>query len=128
MIQRLTWLKVVDSSQAQWLKTFHLYSGFSRTISAVGDRVRGSVRVIQAIPDPYKGFTVRRINKGRILMGIIVRQVYRAQLMSSNGAQVKSNGVVILKDDRSILIKHVVGPCFSLLRKRKFISLFKSFI
>lgn len=61
-------------------------------------------------------------------MGIIVRQVYRAQLMSSNGAQVKANGVVILKDDRSILIKHVVGPCFSLLRKRKFISLFRSFI
>nr|ACX30948.1 ribosomal protein L14 [Moneuplotes minuta] len=128
MIQRLTWLKVADSSQAQWLKTFHLYGGFSRAVSAVGDLVRGSVRVIQAIPDPYKGFTVRRINKGRILAGIIIRQTYKAQLKSTTTVQAKTNGVVILKDDRSVLIKHVVGPCFSLLRKRKFITLFRTFV
>nr|ACX30983.1 ribosomal protein L14 [Moneuplotes crassus] len=124
----LTWLKVADSSQAQWLKTFHLYGGFSRSTSAVGDLVRGSVRVIQAIPDPYKGFTVRRINKGRILNGILIRQAYKTQLKSGNTIQAKSNNVVILKDDRSVLIKHIVGPCFSLLRKRKFITLFRSFI
>lgn len=128
MIQRLTWLKVADSSQAQWLKTFHLYGGFSRSVSAVGNLIRGSVRVIQAIPDPYKGFTVRRINKGRILTGIIIRQAYKAQLRSSITVQAKTNGVVVLKDDRSILIKHIVGPCFSLLRKRKFIALFKTFV
>lgn len=42
----------------------------------LGTFVKGAVRVIQAIPDPYKGFTVRRINKGRILKGIVIRQVY----------------------------------------------------
>nr|YP_011027847.1 ribosomal protein L14 [Euplotes cristatus]UPM52057.1 ribosomal protein L14 [Euplotes cristatus] len=126
MVQRLTWLKVADSSQAQWLKTFHLYGGFSRRVARLGTLVKGAVRVIQAIPDPYKGFTVRRINKGRVLRGVVIRHAYQFMWLSGNVLRAKTNDTVILKEDSSVLIKHVIGPCFRGVRRKQILALFRT--
>lgn len=128
MVQRLTWVKLTDSSQAQWLKTFHLYRGFNRKCSSTGDFIKGSVRIIQAIPDPYKGFTVKRINKGKVTQAVIVRQTYPYKLVSGCVVRAFDNGGVLLKDDRSILIKHTIGPVFSKVRKKRILNLFKTVI
>ena len=128
MVQRLSWLKVADSSQAQWLKIFHLYGGFSRKTATVGSYVKGSVRVIQAIPDPYKGFTVRRLNKGRTLRGVLVRQAYAAVSLTGTVFRGRSNDTVMLKDDYSVLIKHVIGPCFVQMRRKQLRAIFKTVV
>lgn len=128
MIQRLTWVKLADSSQAQWLKTFHLYKGFNRKIASTGDYIKGSVRVIQAVPDPYKGFSVKRINKGKVTQAVIVRQSYQYKLTSGTVVRSWNNESILLKDDRSVLIKHTIGPCFSAVRKKNIMTLFKSVV
>ena len=128
MIQRLSWLKVADSSQAQWLKIFHLYGGFSRLAARINCFVKGSVRVIQPIADPYRGFTVRRINKGRILGGFLIRQAYPFSSVTGGVLYASTNDVIILKDDRSVLIKHIVGPCFAGVRRKQTLALFRTIV
>ena len=90
--------------------------------------VKGSVRVIQPIADPYKGFTVRRINKGRVLGGFLIRQAYPYRHVTGGAVRARANDVIILKDDRSVLIKHIVGPCFSGVRRKQVVALFRTLV
>ena len=128
MVQRQTWVKLSDSSQAQWLNVFHLYGGFNRKTTSSGFRIKGSVRVIQPILDPYKGFTVKRINKGKVGTALLVRQCYQFKHRSGFSVTSLKNGGVMLKNDSTFLSDHILGPCFSLVRRKRMLGLFRAVI
>jgi ribosomal protein L14 len=51
MIQKNSYLMPADKCGVWWVKAFHLYGGFSRKFSFIGDFVRISVRVTR--PDNW---------------------------------------------------------------------------
>lgn len=128
MILKETWLKICDSSQAQWIKTFHLYGGFSRKVTRTGYFVKGSVRVLQPSVDYYKGFSVRFINKGKILRGLVSKQSYR--YLDSTGFSKRSslNSSVVIERKSSLSSDRIVGVGFRLIKKKRFLMAFKSII
>lgn len=126
MIQKLTWLKLSDSSQAQWVNVFHLYSGFSRKVTSVGFFIKGSVRIIQPPFQIYKGFNLKFINKGKIVKVLITRQRYNKQLLYSISRISFLNTGVVLKRKGNILASHLIGPVMLEIRKKRFLQLFKA--
>lgn len=128
MILKQTWIKLSDSSQAQWLKVFHLYKGFYRKKTRTGYEVKGSVRVVQPMMDPYKGYTIKRVNKGKVAKALLTRQTYSYLTTSSFRVKSKLNSGVLLKSDGNLETSHVMGPCFRNLKKKKLLTLFKGSI
>lgn len=128
MIYKKTWVKLSDSSQAQWLNVFHLYGGFNRKVTTAGFRIKGSVRIIQPIMDPYKGFTVKRINKGVVQDALIIRHNYNFTNPAGFVFNTKQNVSVLLKNNNEVLSKHILGPIFTSVRSKKFLNLFKHII
>lgn len=126
MIQRRTWVKLTDSSHVHWIVVFHLYGGFKRLVSRTGFRVKGSVRVIQPMLDPYKGFKIKRINKGETSPALLVRQAFNYQHRTGAMFRTSKNGALLLKNTKEILAKHCLGPCLTLVRKKKILQLFKT--
>lgn len=128
MIQKKTWLKLSDSSQAQWLNVFHLYGGFSRKSTSAGFFTKGSVRIIQPIMDPYKGFTIKRINKGKVCMALISKHKYSYKHKTGFGLRSLTNSGVVMQNRLTFLSDHILGPCFSAVRKKKLIALFRAIV
>ena len=114
------------------MKVFHLYSGFSRKVTKTGYKVKGSVRVIQPMLDPYKGFTIKRINKGKVMTSLIIRQRYNYRSISGITVTVRNNVGVLMKDGvrdaNTPVSDHILGPCFRLLKRKKLIGTFKASI
>jgi len=128
VVQKKTWIKLSDSSQAQWLSVFHLYGGFCRKKTSAGYFTKGSVRIIQPMADPYKGFTVKRINKGKVCMALISKHVSPYKHPSGWALKSKDNGGAVMKNKTTFLSDHILGPCFSSVRKKKLASLFRFFL
>lgn len=128
MIQKETWIKLTDSSQAQWLKVFHLYAGFSRKKTHVGLAVKGSIRIILPPMEVYKGFNLKLINKGKIVRTLLTRQLYKSDLKSNQQTrQSFINTGVVLKKKNNILEAHLLGPVMLNVRKKRFVMLFKGY-
>ena len=125
MILKQTWVKLTDSSQAKWLKVFHLYGGFNRQKTQTGFEVKGSIRIIQPMMDPYKGFTIKRINKGKIAKTLLIRQKYMYSNKQGFVVQSKFNTGVLLKSDNTFETTHVMGPALRNLKKKKLLTSFK---
>jgi ribosomal protein L14 len=128
LILKETWLKICDSSQAQWIKTFHLYGGFSRKVSRSGFFIKGSVRVLQPTVDYYKGFSVRFINKGKILRGLISKQTYTYLNSTGSASRASLNSSVVMKKKFILASERVIGVGFRLIKKKRFLAVFKSII
>lgn len=126
MIQKQTWIKLTDSSQAQWVNTFHLYAGFYRKTSSVGYFIKGSVRIIQPPMQVYKGFSVKFINKGRIVRTLLTRQKYSSLLLNTISRKSWLNTGVVLKRKGNLLASHLIGPVMKEVKKKRYIQLFKA--
>lgn len=128
MIQRQTWIRLTDSSLAQWIKVFHLYGGFARRFTRVGYIVRGSIRIVHPPTEYYKGFTVKVLKKGRVSRALLIRQVYVWNRADFRGLAFKSNSGVLMKKRNTFMALHITGPVSRQVRKRRFLTLFKGFI
>jgi ribosomal protein L14 len=78
--------------------------------------------------DPYKGYTIKRINKGKVAGTLIARQVYNYKHKTGFKIAAKANVGILLKNDNSFLSEHILGPCFRLIKRKKLTELFKAFI
>lgn len=125
MIQRLTWVRLTDSSLAQWLRVFHLYGGFNRHYSPVGYIVKGSIRVVHPPTQYYKGYTVKVLKKGRVSRALLVRQTYVSSLFDNRTRQFKINSGVLMKKKNTFISAHITGPVSRQIRKKRLLTLFK---
>jgi len=97
MIFKKTWLNVADNTNVDWIQTFHLYKGFYRKFSQIGDFVKGSARVVEPPRIEYKGFKVKFNKKGDICKGLLIRNKYNIQ--NADGAIIYfyNNSTILLK-------------------------------
>lgn len=128
MIQRLTWVRLTDSSLAQWLRVFHLYGGFNRRHSSVGFIVKGSIRVVHPPTQYYKGYTVKVLKKGRVSRALLVRQTYVNSALDYATRQFRVNSGVLMKKKNTFMSAHITGPVSRQIRKKRLLTLFKGSI
>jgi len=114
-----TTLVPCDKCGVEVVKVFHLYRGFYRRHSFIGDFVKSSVK--KTVPDNW-------IKKKTKLKGIIVRSKFNLSLNDGTSYKFKENNVVLLKKRLTPKGKEVVGPTSRLLKRKKFILSFSGAI
>lgn len=125
MVLKQTWVNLTDSSLVQWVKVFHLYGGFNRKFSSVGYYIKGSVRILKPIYDYYKGYQIKRINKGKVTRSLIIRQVYKFKKKDYLYIQFRKNSSILVKKKNTFISKYLVGPGISVFRNKRLLTLFK---
>lgn len=119
MIQKKTYLIPVDKSGVWWVNTFHLYKGFSRKVSTIGDFIKVSVRVVK--PNNW-------IQKKTKTKGIIVQTKKEIKKNDGSFIKFKTNSLVLLKKRLTPKGKEIVGPTTTNLRRKKFLTSFAGVI
>jgi len=119
MILKKTYLVPMDKCGVWWVNTFHLYGGFSRRCSRIGDFVKVSVRNTK--PNNW-------IAKKSKFIGIIVQT--RKEILKRDGSSIyfKNNSLVLLKKRLSSQGKEIVGPTVFNLKRKRFLMSFAGYI
>ena len=119
MIQKKTYLIPIDKSGVWWVNTFHLYKGFNRKVSGVGDFLKVSIRNVK--PNNW-------IAKKTKTNCIIVNT--KKEIKKNDGSYVKFkfNGVVLLKKRLTPRGKEIVGPTVTNVKRKKFLVSFAGII
>lgn len=104
-----------DKCGVDIVKVFHLYKGFSRKCSFIGDFVKVSVK--RVVP----GNIIKKKTK---LKGILVRTKFTIKLRDGCNYNFKENCVVLLKKRLTPRGKEIIGPTSCMLRRKKFVSSF----
>lgn len=128
MICRKTWLAIADNTNVNWLQVFHLYRGFQRKTSPVGFFIKGSARSVEPPRVEYKGFKFKFNKKGDICRAIVIRTT--KPLLKSDGSVLfffRNNGVLI-KKKQDLKSKYLFGPTTTLLKRKKFKTLYKTIL
>lgn len=125
MIFKKTWLNVSDGTNVNWLQTFHLYKGFFRKNSKLGFFIKGSARIVTPPRLEYKGFKVKFNRKGDVCRGVIIRNTYNVVKPDGNVLNFKNNNLILLKKKQEPKSKYLYGPITKMLKRKRFISLFK---
>lgn len=115
MILKETVLVPADKCGVDLVKVFHLYKGFSRKASYIGDFVKVSVKKV------LPGNIIKKKTK---IKGILVRTKFAVGLNDGCVYAFKENNVVLLKKRLTPRGKEIVGPTSRMLRRKKFISSF----
>lgn len=126
MIFKQTWLSVSDNTNVSWLQIFHLYKGFHRKVTKPGFFVKGSARVVEPPRLEYKGFKVKFNKKGDICRGLFVRGRYIVHRIDGSSTFFRTNDSILLKKKQDVKSKYLYGPVPYILKRKKFLSLFKS--
>jgi large subunit ribosomal protein L14 len=104
-----------DKCGVESVKVFHLYKGFNRKSSRVGDFVKCSVQ--KTIPNNW-------IKKKTKLKGLIIRSKFSISNLDGTIFRFKENNVILLKKRLSPKGKEVVGPAVKAIRRKKFVASF----
>lgn len=128
MLYKESWIHVSDSTNIRWVKIFHLYKGFYRKVTKSSYFIKGSARVVESPRLEYKGFKYKFNIKGDISRLLIIR-VNKA-INYSDGCQlfIKQNAGITIKKKSNPRSKFLHGPVSNLLKRKKFITLYKYII
>lgn len=116
---------MADNTNVNWLQTFHLYKGFYRKFTKIGHFIKGSARSVEPPRIEYKGFKVKFNKKGDICRGLIIRNKYNVQNVDGSVLYFFNNSIILLKKKQELKSKYLFGPVSRLMRRKKFILLFK---
>ena len=128
MIFKKTWLSVSDNTNVRWIQIFHLYKGFHRKSSMIGFFVKGSARIVEPPRLEYKGFKFKFNKKGDICRGIIIRAKYTRRKNDGSSLTFINNNTILLKKKQDVKSKYIYGPATSLIKRKKFITLFSTIL
>jgi ribosomal protein L14 len=104
-----------DKCGVDSVRIFHLYRGFNRKSSYVGDFVKTSVQ--KTSPNNW-------IKKKTKLKSIIVRTSFRNFNLDGCSFRFKDNSSILLKKRLTPRGKEVVGPIVRSIRRKKFVASF----
>lgn len=116
----------MDNTNVRWVKIFHLYRGFHRKVTALGFFVKGSARVVEPPRVEYKGFKYKYSLKGDICRSIIVRTNKSVNYLDGASLQLWGNSGFLIKKKQEPKSRFLNGPTTRTLRRKKFITLFKT--
>lgn len=123
MIQKNTKLIPVDRCGVVWVKVFHLYGGWSRKVSHVGEFVKSSVKEIYVDLKIKRKLKIKTPKKAKVV-GFIIRTT--KEISKNDGSFLKflENNAVLLKRRMTPRGKELVGPIVWNIKRKKFLSSF----
>ena len=128
MIYKQTWLTISDNTNVNWLQTFHLYRGFLRRVTSVGFFIKGSARSVEPPRLEYKGFKFKFNKKGDICRALIIRTKKPLRKRDGSVIYFNENAGILLKKKQDLKSKYLFGPVTSLMKRKKFKTLFKTVV
>lgn len=125
MIFKQTFLNISDSTNIKWLRTFHLYRGFSRKVSYPGFFIKGSARVLRSVGFNKSLSKLKLFKKGAIVKVLLTSSKFRVSKL--NGAKVikTTNNGLILKKKFEFRAKYFYGFNNSSIKRKKIISMYR---
>lgn len=125
MILKQTIITVTDKSGLNNINVFQLYGGFFRKFTKIGFFIKGSCRKITKKQNNNKSIAKKKFfKKGHITKAIITRQSYNLHRLDGRRLKLKDNTSITIKKNKLTRSKHILGPGFIDLRRKKFLSLF----
>ena len=119
MLQKHSYTIPADKCGVWFVKIFHLYRGYNRKVSFVGDFVKGSVK--KAKPENF-------LKKKMKLTGIIIRTKKEIFKRDKSFVKFKYNNIILLKKRMTPHGKELFGPIVYNIKRRKFVSSFAGII
>jgi large subunit ribosomal protein L14 len=112
-------LSPADKCGVDLVKVFHLYRGFHRKKSYVGDFVKVSIK--KTNPESL-------IKKKSKIKSILIRTKFSAGLIDGVVYNFKENNLILLKKRLSSRGKEIVGPSSRKLNRKKFLFSLAGFL
>lgn len=125
MIFKETWISAADNTNVRWLQVFHLYKGFKRKSTKIGFFVKSAAKIVEPPRIEYKGFKFKFNKKGDICRGLVIRGRYGINRFDGSLLHFKNNNVILLKKKQEPKSKYLHGPVSIMMRRKKFLTLFK---
>jgi len=103
-----------------------LYKGFHRKVTYPGFFVKGSARIVEPPRIEYKGFKYKFNIKGDISRLMIVRSNRNVLYKSGFSIHWVENSGIVIRKKQDPKSKFLNGPVSRSLKRKKFLTLFKS--
>lgn len=124
MILKLTVMNIADASGLKIVKIFHLYGGFWRKSTKIGNYCKGSVK---SVKKRKKNNILKKVfRRGNIVKTYVVRQRYTIQRVDSSSIKFFDNANLMMKKKNVFQSKYLIGPGVMELSRKKYLSIFKS--
>lgn len=119
MIQKGSYLVPADRCGVWWVKTFHLYYGWNRKVSTVGNFLKTSVKVTR---------TNNKLKSKTKVVGVIIRTKKEILKKDRSWINFKKNSIILLKKRMSAKGKELSGPVSRKIKRKKFTAAFPAII
>ncbi len=119
MIQKGTYLIPADRCGVWWVRTFHLYYGWRRKSSTIGNFVKTSVKITRSN---------NRVKPKTKIVGVIIRTKKEIFKKDRSWIRFSKNNVVLLKKRMSAKGKELFGPVSRKIKRKKFTAAFPAIV
>jgi len=103
MIQKGTYLNVLDNSGAKTVCCIHVFGGYRKRYAKLGDTIVVSVKSLRPSEDDYK------VKKGDVVKAIVVRTKITKNTYSTELSTFFDNSVVLINNQNKFFCSKVFG-------------------
>jgi ribosomal protein L14 len=128
MLQKLTYVSVSDRTGLGWLQTIHLYRGFYRRYTYIGEYIKASIKTILHYPKRRRGRRYKRMRVGFVVRGLFVHARWNKSFFDCSRLLLLSNKIITLKRKGTFKSKYTFGPIIRNIRRYQYYNLFSTFI
>lgn len=118
MIQKGTYLQVIDNSGAKQVCCIHIINGYKKRYAYSGDLVLVSVKKLRRRRRMYS-----RVKKGEMLKALIVRTKKRIGLMSYGFLTFSENSVILINTQNKLIGTRIFGGVPKYFRNTKYLRI-----
>lgn len=113
-----------DNSGAVWMKIFHLYGGWKRNQTTVGEVVRASTQIAKPPRRGFFKYKYRAVRKGSVYRCILIRAKRNDLRMDGTVCYWTSNDLILLSKRKFLHSTKIFGFCFETVNMMKITTLF----
>ena len=121
----MTIINISDNTGLFFIKIFHLYGGFFRKTSKLGNYIKGNTVMFKK---SYRSRISRKMKKGFVGKFFLKCQKYSIKRLDGSTIVTNSNSGVLLKKKRVFYSKYLFGPTFRNINNKRIINCFKNYI
>lgn len=128
MLPKLARLRVIDTSGAGWIQSFHIYRGFFHRCASLGDFLKATIKQVAFYPKFRRGKRYRPLRLGFIVRGLVAQTRHPVRFVDNTRLFFFQNAAVLLKKRGVLKSKVVVGPLPRTLRRRQYTAIFDGYL
>lgn len=119
MIQKGTYLHVVDNSGAKLVQCIHLYGGYRKNYASIGDVILVSIKSLKRGRSGELG----KIKKGEVLKGLVVSTKTSFVTFSGFSKKFAINGIILLNEQQKQIGTRIFIPMLKFFRGTRHLKL-----